>query len=256
MCGADAKVPNVRGAEAQEEVDALDERLGRAEQDATARKCLPILNDFRNAVSKSQAVICRPLGIVSELVSSDNSLFGTFYQAINRDARLPEDNEWDRIRQAVDSLLFPYYFEHIRFGALSIDGTGVTSYGEYSVILKDMAIRDRATVFEENTAMFVKHHQIVPGNQLPIGYKAVWSGRDKLAGAKLHSFLHPGIKAAEYQSILINLSNADPDFIEVHIYGPLHRKAIASVAGPEPRRKADKVVYRSMLRKLKDIGVI
>src|SRR6185369_11041912 len=135
VCGSDARVPNVRAAELDKEVNALNRRLNAAEQEAATKGYSLILDDFRRAVSGSTAVICRPLGVVSGLLSSDNTLFGTFYQGVTGDARLPEDNEWDQIRQAVDSLLFPYYYEQIRFGALSLSGAGVTAYGEYCVVL-------------------------------------------------------------------------------------------------------------------------
>jgi hypothetical protein len=254
VCGADAKVPNVRAASRDSEISALDQRIKQSEQDALARGCLEVLNDFRKAVAHSSGVVCRPLGTISELLSSDNMLFATFYQSVHADARLPEDNEWDRIRQAVDSLLFPYYYDQMRFATLSIDGSGVTGYGEYCVVLKDAAIRDRATVFEENTLLFVKHHRIVAGDPVPLGFRAIWANRDRLAAAKLAAKLTPATKPDDYQSILINGTDRDADFVEVNIYGPIHRKAVEHMSGSEPRRKADKVIFRSVLKKLKEIG--
>lgn len=254
VCGADAKVPNVRAANRIDEISALNQRLKAAEKDSDKRSSLGILSDFRKAVANSSSVVCRSLGVVSELLSSDNTLFATFYKGIHGDARLPEDNEWDRIRQAVDSLLFPYYYEEIRYGALSIDGSGVTDYGEYCVSLKNTAIRDRATVFEENTILFVQHHRIVPGDPLPLGYRATWEDRDRLAAAKLGTQLSSSTKPEDYQAILINSKSKQPDFIEVNIFGPIHRRAVEHLSGPEPRRKADKVLLRSVLRKLREIG--
>lgn len=254
VCGADAKVPNVRAAGKEEEVRALQLRVADAQTDALTHGYDAILKDFGDAVSGSVAVICRALGKVSELLSSDSQLFGTFYQGISSDTRLPEDNEWDRIRQAVDSLLFPFYYQELRFAALSIDGSGVTGYGEYCVVLNDVAIKERASIFEENTIVFVKRHRIVAGDRIPVGYKATWENRGLLAVAKLSSRLSPTTAPADYQSILINSGATDSDFIEVNIYGPIHRRAVKRVSGPEPHRKADKVIFRSMLRKLKEIG--
>lgn len=254
VCGADAKVPNLRAANIKDEVEALRQRVRNAEREAALQGCEKVFNDFRKAVASSSAVVCRSLGQVSDVVSSDNQLFATFYQNVNGDARLPEDNEWDRIRQSVDSLLFPYYYQELRFAALSIDGSGVSGYGDYCVVLKDMAIKDRATVFEENTILFVRHQGIVPGNQLPLGYRATWSNRDMLAVAKLSTKLNPSTTPTEFQSILVSSPATDADFIEVHIYGPIHRRAISRLSGPEPRKKADKVILRSVLGKLKEIG--
>ncbi len=254
VCGADAKVPNVRAASRDDETTALGQRLMAAEEDARKRGCLGILTDFRQSVAKSSSVVCRSLGIVNELLSTDNTLFATFYQGVHGDARLPEDNEWDRIRQSVDSLLFPFYYEQIRFANLSIDGSGVTDYGEYCVVLKDASIKHRSTVFEENTILFVQRHRIVAGDALPLGYRAVWDSRDQLAAAKLGAQLSSSTKPGDYQAILIDSKSKETDFIEVNIFGPLHRRAVAHLSGPEPRRAADKVIFRSVLKKLKEIG--
>lgn len=254
VCGTDAKVPNVRAANRVSEVGALEQRVSASESEAQLRGCDAVVKDFRRTVANSAAVVCRSLGKVNELLSSDNQLFATFYQGVNGDSRLPEDNEWDRIRQSVDSLLFPYYFEELRFAVLSIDGTGVTGYGEYCIVLKDIAIKTRTTVFEENTVLFIRRHRVVAGDSLPLGYRATWENRDSLAVAKLAKKLTPSTVPSEYQSILIPSTATDGDFIEVHIYGSIHRKAVKHLSGPEPHKKADKVIFRSVIRKLKEIG--
>ena len=87
-----------------------------------------------------------------------------------------------------------------------------------------------------------------------MGFRAIWANRDSLAAAKLAAKLTPSTKPDDYQSILINGTDRDADFIEVNIYGPIHRKAVEHLSGPEPRRKADKVIFRSVLKKLKEIG--
>ncbi len=254
VCGADAKVPNVRAASRPEEVAALEHRVTEAEQKANDGGYNTVLNDFRKAVANSVAVVCRSLGKMSELVSDNNQLFATFYQSVHSDARLPEDNEWDRIRQSVDSLLFPYYFTELRFASLSIDSSGVTGYGECCIVLKDTTIKDRATVFEENTVNFIQRHRIVAGDHIPLGYRATWEKRGELAVAKLTSSLAASTAPREYQSILISSSSTDADFIEVHIYGPIHRLAIKHFSTPRPRRKADQAILQSILRKLKEVG--
>ncbi len=38
-------------------------------------------------------------------------------------------------------MLFGRYAEQIRFAALSLDGTGLTSYGAYTLKLKEIAVR-------------------------------------------------------------------------------------------------------------------
>jgi hypothetical protein len=46
----------------------------------------------------------------------------------------------------------------------------------------------------------------------------------------------------------------DCDYIEVHIYGPLHCAAIQSVRGPVPKDRADRVLWQQVKRKLGKLG--
>ena len=254
VCGADAGYPNVRAALRDEEVTALQSRVKEAEEDANLRACKRVLEEFRESISESSAVINCSLGRINELLSSDNALYASYYKAVGGEARLPEDNEFDRIRQSIDTLLFPYYAENIRFGALSIDRTGISRYGNWSMVLKESAIRDRATVFEENSIMFIKRHRIVPGDPIPLGCRATWTNRSALTTAKLTKRLASTTTRSEFPKLLADSNNTNPDFIEVHIYGPIHRRAIEHLSGPEPRHKADKVLHRSVGRKAKEIG--
>ncbi len=253
VCGNDVGYPNVRAALRTEEVEALELRINETEEYVDSRGCKSILENFRDVVAHSAAVVCCPLGKLSELVSSDNQLHQTFYQAIGSEARLPEGNEWDKIRESVDSLLFPHYHEHICFGSISIDRTGISGYG-YSMVLKEMVIKDRSTVFEENTTLFVKRHRIVAGDPIPLGYRAPWMKRDLLAIAKLGMRLTPQTTKADFSNLLASSDDRDADCIEVHIYGPIHRRAIEHLSGHKPHRRADNVVLKSVIKKLKDIG--
>ena len=56
--------------------------------------------------------------------------------------------------------------------------------------------------------------------------------------------------------ILIEPRRADPhcDFIEVHIFGPIHHAAIEHVSGPEPKARSDKAIWNQVKRKLKALG--
>lgn len=254
VCGADAGFPNVRAALQPDEVNALEIRVKKAVENARSQGCESILDKFREVVSRSSAIVCCSLSKLSELLSSDNQLYQTFYQAIGSEARLPEDNEYDNIRGAIDSLIFPHYNEHIRFGALSVDRSGVSGYGGYSMVLREATIGDRATVFEENTISFVQNKRIVAGDPLPLGYRSTWGNRDMLAAAKLGIKITATTSEDDFPEILLSSRDKNSDFIEVHIYGPIHRRAIEHISGPEPRPKADKVLFRSVQRKIKEIG--
>jgi hypothetical protein len=255
VCGADVGCPNVRAANDPEEISALENRAKTAEQDAGIRGASANLKDFCQAVAdNSKAVICRPLGKINELVSSDNELYSTFYEQVSSEARLPENNIWDKSRGVADQQLFPHYPEHIRFASLSLDGKGATGYGGYCLVLKDAMIKDRATVFEANSTQFVQQQRLVAGDPFPAGYRATWSNRAMLAAAKLGGLITSATTSDEYPGILLGSGATDGDFIEVHIYGPIHRRAIQSLSGENPRNNADKVLLKSVRKKLTEIG--
>jgi hypothetical protein len=254
VCGTDVGYPNVRAALRDEEVSALKLRVKEVEEDANLRGCKSVLTKFCDSAANSSVVVGLPLGKINELLSSDAQLFATFYKSVGGEARLPEDNKWDKIRQAVDTLLFPFYAEHIRFGSLSIDLSGIPNYGQYFMVLKELAIKDRATVFEENSIIFIQKRRIVPGDPLPFGYRTTWMNRGSLVIAKLGKRLTTATTEGEFPQLVANSAIAEPDFIEVHIYGPIHRRAIKHISGPEPRQKADKVLLKSISKKLREIG--
>ena len=256
VCGRDVGFPNVRAAQAPAEVAALEAREDRALQRAAADDRLDKLEQFRQAVKNSQAAICRKLSVLQQLVSSDNELYATFYELVRAEARLPQDNAFDRVRNAIDALLFPNYHEKIRFAALTLDGCGVPTYGDYTMVLRDQAIRLRATVFEENSFVFMKY-KAAPYEPPPPGHMAIWDHRDKLAVAKLGDRIEAGTKPEDFPRILlcVGATPEDDQFIEVHIYGPIHRRAIERVVGPVPKSKEDCCIFEDLRNTLEQIGV-
>lgn len=250
VCDTDVGCPNVRAASDVEEVQALDERFNKAYAYAKSVGAGEVLESFCEAVQSSKAVISLPVSRINELVASDNSLYGTFYQGVEADMRLPEGNEWDTIRQSVDALVFPYYFEEIRFAALTLDGIGVGKFGGLSIVLKDVAVRNRSTVFEENTVVFVRKQNLNLFREgIPPGYRAVWDSRDKLATTKLSRRIRSSTTDEEYPSLLLD----GDDFIEVHIYGPIHRGAIEKLTGTRPTNRYDRVIFKSIENKMREI---
>jgi hypothetical protein len=254
VCGKDAGYPNVRATEKREEVEAVEKRYQNAILDSKKRECDDIVEQFRIAITSSEAVFCRPIGKMSALVSSDNELYASFHSLVEAGMRLPEKNTFDISRSAIDATLFPNYFKDIQFAALSLDGLGPRYYGECSIVLRDVSVASRATVFEENSIDFFDKHKVPAGKQPPVGYKAPWMNRDRLAVSKLASGINKGTEPKEFPGILLRDDAKQPDFIEVHIYGLLHRRAIKEVFVTEPKRKADKTILQSAEKKLREVG--
>lgn len=261
-CQADVGFPNVRAAEIATEQTALEERVRQASIDAATRNALPVLEDFGRATLTSKCVLCRSLNIIHRLVSSDLILYITFHQEVESGARYPEDNEWDRARPAVDATLFPYYHDKIGFGSLSLTKHGLGgAYGAYTIILKDVMIRHRSTVFEDNSVTFFRrmNHIVKVGEAVPPGFRAVWAQRDKLSMAKLHGRIDESTRPTQYPGILMKagVTSAEDDFIEVHVFGPIHRTAIDRVVGPKPnRRDPEWAIWTEVERKLREIGAV
>jgi hypothetical protein len=206
-------------------------------------------------LGNSVAVLNRPLGVLARLLSSDNELYSTFYQQVDSASRIPEDNRWDQARQAADAILFPFYFEHIRFGCLSLNGKGIPAYGEYSVTLHDHAIERRTSVFDQNSLSFVQEKRLVPGDPIPPGHRASWQRRGELAFAQCGERVSSNMSDDEFAAILIDLSGTEPAFVEVDVYGPFNRRAVAKLSGPgRGGHRSDKAVIMSIKSKLADIG--
>ena len=259
VCQIDVGFPNVRAATNEAEKIALNERLENARVSVQARKCESVFNDFGRSILRSKVVIMRNISLVLDLVSSDCAMYTAFYKQVEAGSRLPEENKWDMIRPVVDEMLFPYYKKDISFGALSLDNRGSAKYGNYAIVLKEELISHRATVFEENPIIFCNEkHKLIAGSSIPYGYRALWSERDKLAMAKLHSELDSTTAAQQYPAILLSQEKTgqEDDFIEVHIFGPIHRRTIERVIGPKPKRKEDRVLFGSLKRKLEEVKAV
>ena len=250
--------PNVRLAERADERKALNIRLQNAKTSAKARGVESTLEAFGVAVASSRTVLARDLGTLHSLLKSDNLLYISFHQQVRSNSRIPEDNKWDRGRTAAESTINPHFFDQINFACLSLDGVGTSGYGAYHITLKDKLIERRTTFFEENPFVFCERHRIVAGNAPPLGYRATWEDRRSLAMAKLQHNLSGTTTGDQFPGILVERGAAPGcgDFIEAHIYGPLHRATIEKVIGPRPRKGPDLAIWKSVLKILRDNGAV
>jgi hypothetical protein len=252
-CGNDVGFPNVRAAKEYEEKAALAKRYEKALRNASGRGCSQVIYAFLDALTSSVAVICGSPSKVKELVSSANQLYASFYQLVGAGARRLEGVKMDLQRRIADSIVFPYYEEHIRFAALSLDGVGATAYGDCSIVLKDIAISERATVFEENSVLFCEKRSLGVANPLPPGYRATWDQRGLLATAKLEPKFASATNATDFPAILIG--GTGQDFVEVHIFGALDRGSIERIVARKPKTEADRILLEEIKRH-KDVKVL
>ena len=239
-------------AERPSEVAALNQRLAAAESSATALGSQERLSAFMQAVAKSQAVMNRSLGALSGWLMGSNPLFISYFRQVEA-GRQPDGSEWDAQRSAAEATINPYCYQELNYAALTLDGVGMTYYGVYSVVLKEVTIEDRASIFEENPFIFNRRHNVVSGTSPPQGYRAPWPDRAAVAGAKLFRRIEAATTDSAFPEILMDSrrNESECDFVEVHIYGPVNRAGIEAVQGPKPTRRADQAIWSHAVRALK-----
>jgi len=249
-CGQPGLFANVFAAESDSQRLALAERYRLAKEDATARGADSSVQQFEDALKDSRAVIARSSRDMLRLATRDNEIYATFYNLNSAGLRLPEGGKWDILRSVVDSALFPNYKEQIRFAALSLNGVGLSNYGEYSIVLRTDMIAHRTSVFEENSILFMEHHniRIAEADQLPEGYRAGWEKRARLCVAKLSGRIDATTQTDEYSGLLLRqgATSDEDEFVEVHIWGPLTVRTIEEVNLTDP-----KSVPRAMIKTIR-----
>lgn len=232
QCGMFLGFPNVNDCSQREEMEALKERylekLKLAELEEQRKKRI----DFEEQVEKSLAVINVKLDYLYNLVTGKSTIYSTYQLQTDGEIRDFVRSEFDKERRGIEGTLFGSYGSNIRYAALSLDGSGLKSYGDYTIILSDESVRLRTTLLEENSYNFIRRHKILAGDKIPKGYRAVWKERHKLAIAKLMEKILL-TKDMNYAIIILN-STGDrkhDEFIEVHIYGKINKEAIHAVRG-------------------------
>lgn len=232
-CGWYAGPPNVRIVGKKEERDALEARYKSAiDKSLTDGSNAPLLS-FESGVKTSSAVINMELDYLHQFMTNDRLLYTTYGLMVAGQVRKPAASDNDAHRRAIGAMLFGGYDEEIRYAALSLDGSGPKSYGGYSVKLREITVADRATLLENNSYHFVPNHNLAAGDPIPLGYRAVWREKHKLAVSKLSGRIFSSTVATDYPNILLSNAGdrAGDEFLEVHIYGAFDNKAIEAVKG-------------------------
>jgi len=232
-CGFNAGPPNVRAAQAIEEVTVLRERYQAAIDRAGAAGSLGIVQQFESAVSNSLAVINVDLNFLHHFVTSNVVLYANYEGAVAGRIRKPAETANDLKRRGVAGTLFGGYADEITYAALSLDGLAPVSYGHYGIQLRDVAVKNRATVLENNSYEFVKKNSLGPGDPRPRGFIATWENRSRLAVAKLGDYITPLTKVEDFPRLLLTSSGdrSTDEFIEVHLYGTFDLSAVECVKG-------------------------
>jgi len=239
------------------EVAALDTRVADARVSARAKGSIQALNDFEAAVDESRAVLARSIGDLDAILTSGSKLMQAYHPAVRSGLRTPQNNGWDDIRETNDARINPHFFAELHYAALSLNDEGIPHYGDYAISLETSFISERTTVFEENPALFNIKHPMSKDRMVPLGYRATWSARSKLAIAKLQFKISPITNHADFPDILMEKTvdaSGDSDFIEVHVYGKLHARTFQHVRGPVPDNDLDVLLWARIKVTLEKLG--
>ncbi len=249
---------NVLAAEDPAERAGLQSRYDLAKADALSRQADVAVQDFEAAINNTTAVIARSESEVLRLATSTRQLYSTYYQQLDAGVRLPDGDEWDVVREIADTMLFPKYKQDIRFAALSLDGLGLVNYGSCSITLRNEMISHRASVFEENSVLFMKRNGILAGKpDLPKGFRAPWPDRGKLCVAKLAADIDSTTGPNQYSGLLLRsgVTSANDAFVEVHIWGPISVLTMEKVTVTGPKARAKATIVKALKSKLRKHGV-
>jgi len=241
-CGSFTGFPNVRLAESLLETEALDSRYSDALISADGRNSLEALLKFEDAVRNSGVVVAMNVARLRSMATIRGELYSNYDLAVRASTRRPASTSNDQHRRTVDAKMWGVAASEIRYGALSLDGKGLSSYGICYVTLGDNFIAHRTSVLERNSFDFLEDVKI--GEEAPAGFRSSWHSRYKVAVTKCEPRIGSGTASSDFPQVLLkpSTSRATDEFIEVHIYGPFDFEAFKSVRIADgPKTTADKV---------------
>jgi len=241
-----------------EEVRALEDRYQTARTAALRRGRLAFFEKFQDSLQESSAVINANARALYSFVTDEKSLYANYEHGVDGCLRKPATFRQDAERRGIGSTLFGTYASEIIYAALSLTGFGLHSYGAYAMKLKEVAIKERATLLETNSFKFVREHRLTPGGSSPPGYRAPWKERGRLAVVKLTPYITSSIADDDISQLLLSSSGdrASDEYIEVHIYGTFDLNAIESVTGnSNAGSRNDRDLLRMTKQHLKKVGI-
>lgn len=257
-CGADTGSPNVKLARAER--PALAVRAQVAREVAVERGCAEALGRLHELGAASHATVAMGHAVLHELLSWDSGLYATYGGLLDGEARKPALPDDDRRRASVEGKLYGSGAAgQVRYAALSVDGSGLASYGPVSVRLKEVAVRQRATVLEENSFEFFERHGVGLLDPVPCGYLGTWEDRSEVVTAKLAGGLSPHTSKAELADALLRSAGdrKTDSFVEVHLWGPFDGRAIEAVRVMRaPTNRVDQVLAEAALHLAQQRGIL
>jgi hypothetical protein len=242
ICESDIGFPNVRKAESEKE--QLFERYASVENSIQQRDISDVTKNFQGYIQENAKLVLAKSVVDVIGISNPNKMFATFHQEVRMNARIAQDNQFDKNRDGFESIVNPQYYEKIHYAALSLTNKGITYYGAVQLSLDLNKVKHRTTLFEENSHSFITRHKLTGADSAPKGYRATWDDKAILATIKCSHKLSKNTTESSYSSIIVNDTSEDPDFIEAHIYGNISGFAIQSMGIIDDCSEDEKLMFK------------
>ncbi len=232
-CGTFAGYPNVRLAALPEEAEALESRYFEALIEAEGRGALDRVEEFEAAVrTSSRAVVAMDIDQMRSLAVNSNALYSNYQMLVRARIRQPALLSHDQRRMAVDGKLWGTFGDQIRYASLTLDGKGLSSYGDCFGVLKELNVQHRASVLERNSFDFI---EMTAAEPLPLGFRSTWHERHMVAVAKCAKLISSNTALKSFPDILTSTGTdrSEDEFIEVHIFGSFDFKAFEALGAAD-----------------------
>lgn len=252
-CMASVGAPNVRACSSIDNVAVLNGRYGNAKQNGELNGLSVLREHFEVEVeNNSSVVVSFPSDVLLNFVKNPSTMYQNYESLVGSGSRKPALADDDKRRFGIGGTFFGHYAKKIIYGALSLSGQGLPSYGSLHCRLRDVAIRKRTTFLETNSYTFVEKNNVLAGASIPKGHACCWDDKHKLAIAKHFDITVINKVNSDFQDMLIfsDGKNRNKDeFIEAHIYGSFDVYAIATVepTSNSTMDKSDTLNYRIIL---------
>jgi hypothetical protein len=250
-CGGYLGAPNVRIISAQEEREALNKRYNDAKCNIKDKDIDFEIELFeRNIQEHSRAVINVDIDLMKYILTKDKALYSNYNLRVHSHVCKPAEDSNDRKRISADSILFGWYGDQIIYAALSSSKKGLTNYGNYSLILKEISVSDRATLIEENSYKFIEKYDLFRNPSIPLGFRSIWQDRYKLVLIKHINNIKKGHTIEEFNNMLLvsGTDRSKDEFVEIHIYGTFDCHAIEEISESDSIKPLDEQIILDNLK--------
>jgi hypothetical protein len=206
------------------------DRYEAAIRDGERRGCSDNVSKFRDACGESIAVFACTLQKLHRETTTGTQLFETFHdlERLRLRASSSQKFDWSKLRPQAEIELFGCHehLDKIHYACLSLDGNGLSSYGDCVVCLSDGMVAHRASCFEGNTAVIYAQQRSFSNSM-----RSTWGNRHIMCMAAMANDVQVGTCEVEFPEILLKVGS-EPQydrFIEVHVFGPMTAKTFSSI---------------------------